>query len=461
VSGHCDPIHQFEHFYGFIGGENSQHHPALYDGTTPIEPERIARGGLTDDARRREWRATAGASLTMRRDVPILEHDPAREAIIEPKPVVKAGVVPPRCVLCFFHEVFTRLDAAGELLLVSHLTSTMGSHPVYVWGTGPDAITLVHPGLGSPLAAVILEELIALGCRAFVACGGAGVLDKLVVAGQLVVPTAAVRDEGTSYHYLPAAREVTANADAVKAISDTLAGAGVSFRAAKTWTTDAVYRETANKIAMRLAEGCVTVEMEAAALFAVAQFRDVPLGVILYGGDDVSGLTWDRREGFDRTEARRALVHLAAAACRAIPLRRDTRLQAAVVRGNELLLVEMLIDDGRRFWLLPGGGREPGDSDDARAVAREVREETGLEVTLDRLLSETDAHPDDTTYGRYRTFLCRSPNSAAPSAGSRDGIATIGQIRWIRLDDETSWGPAIVEDRFLYPQLRAIAQLLQ
>jgi 8-oxo-dGTP pyrophosphatase MutT (NUDIX family) len=332
---------------------------------------------------------------------------------------------------------------------------------VYEWGTGPRAITLVHPGLGAPQGAIILEEMIALGCRAFIACGGSGVLDKEVMAGQLIVPTAAVRDEGTSYHYLPASREVAANDDAVKAIADTLGAAGVSFRFAKTWTTDAVYRETADKIAVRVAEGCLTVEMEAAALFAVARFRGIPLGHILYGGDDVSGLTWDRREAFDRTAARGALVRLAAAACLAIPLARDTRLQAAVVRDNELLIIEMVMDDGRRFWVLPGGGREPSDTDEAVAIAREVREETALEVTVDRVLVDTVGHPADTRYQRYRTFLCHPRIGSTPAAGSRDGIATVGQTRWVRLDDEASWGTSIAEDRFLHPQLLTIARLLR
>jgi len=251
-------------------------------------------------------------------DAPILEYDQQREAIIEPAQVVAPIAIAPACVLCFFHEVIARWDAAGSLRHVTHLTSTMGQHAVYEWRTGDQAITLVHPGLGAPLAVIMLEELIALGCRSFVVCGGAGVLDRQVAAGHLIVPTSAVRDEGTSYHYLAPRREVALNAAAVKAITATLTAAGVPFRLAKTWTTDAVYRETAERVAVRAAEGCLVVEMEVAALAAVAQFRKVPLGAILYGGDDVSGLAWDRREHFDRGAAREALVRLAAAACGSI-----------------------------------------------------------------------------------------------------------------------------------------------
>jgi 8-oxo-dGTP pyrophosphatase MutT (NUDIX family) len=139
---------------------------------------------------------------------------------------------------------------------------------------------------------------------------------------------------------------------------------------------------------------------------------------------------------------------------------RDARLQAAVVRGNEILVLEVLIDDGRRLWLLPGGGREPDDVDDVTAVAREVREETACSVGVERLLVDSAAHPDDATYRRYRTFLCRIAEHDVPVAGLRDGFATIHQLRWLRLDDEKTWGTEITRDRFLYPQLQAIRAAL-
>ena len=255
----------------------------------------------------------------MSSDFPILEHGDDGPAVIEPRAVVPPRAMAPRCVLCFFQEVITRLEQEGSLRPATQLHSTMGRHPVYEWQLGTRLVTLMHPGLGGPLVAIMLEELIALGCRAFVACGGAGFLDKQA-AGGLVVPVSAIRDEGTSYHYLPPSREVVASPEAVRAIESTLVTAGMEFRLAKTWTTDAVYRETADKVAARRAEGCLTVEMEAAALMAVAQFRGVPLGQILYGGDDVSGQHWDRREGFDRTTIREQLVRLAAEACAAIRL---------------------------------------------------------------------------------------------------------------------------------------------
>jgi uridine phosphorylase len=101
----------------------------------------------------------------------------------------------------------------------------------------------------------------------------------------------------------------------VSAIKKALARHHVDYVVGKTWTTDGIYRETADKLAKRRAEGCVTVEMEAAAFFAVAQFRRVTFGQILYGGDDLTGDEWDDRDWQLQTSTREKLFWLAAEAC--------------------------------------------------------------------------------------------------------------------------------------------------
>jgi uridine phosphorylase len=129
------------------------------------------------------------------------------------------------------------------------------------------------------------------------------------------VVSGAIRDEGVSYHYLPPDREVTANESGVNALVNTLNNQGIPCRVGKTWTTDAPYRETLNKIARRRGEGCLTVEMESAALMAVAQFRNVVFGQALYGGDDLSGIEWDNRSWQSRSDIRESLFWLCADAC--------------------------------------------------------------------------------------------------------------------------------------------------
>ena len=152
----------------------------------------------------------------------------------------------------------------------------------------------MHPGVGAPLAAGFLEELIARGCRTFIACGGAGVLVPDVALGHVIVPT---RGDPGRGHLLPLpapSRDGRAHAPAVDAIVETLERHHVPYVTGKTWTTDGLYRETRGKVERRVAEGCLTVEMEAAAFFAVAAFRGVSFGQLLYAGDDLSGDAWDQ-----------------------------------------------------------------------------------------------------------------------------------------------------------------------
>ena len=246
---------------------------------------------------------------------PILEFDPDTTALIDPQALLKPMEIAHRCVLCFFQDVLQTLHADGQLRLVRNLGSEIGHNPVYEMTVGQEQISVMHPGVGAPLAAGFLEELIALGCRDFIACGGCGVLDESIGLGQVLVPATAVRDEGTSYHYLPPSREVSANHVAVQAIERALQNHHVPYVVGKTWTTDAPYRETPTRINRRRAEGCHVVEMEAAAFFAVAQFRGVTFGQLLYGGDDLTGDIWDNRDWQKESGTRARLFQLAVEAC--------------------------------------------------------------------------------------------------------------------------------------------------
>jgi uridine phosphorylase len=153
--------------------------------------------------------------------------------------------------------------------------------------------------------------LIAYGAKKFIACGGAGVLNRELAVGHIVVPESAVRDEGTSFHYLPPSREVTPDPAATAALEAACQEKGIDYRLGKAWTTDAFYRETAERRARRMEEGCDVVEMEASAFFAVAQFRGVSFGQIVYGGDLVVPEGWDHRGWISRVDARRLLFELA------------------------------------------------------------------------------------------------------------------------------------------------------
>jgi uridine phosphorylase len=252
-------------------------------------------------------------------DAPILEFDPSPTAVIEPSEHIDPTDIPRHVVLCFFQDVIARAVEEFEGREIDEVRSEIGLVPVYELTIDGSRLAVVHPGVGAPLAAAFLEELIARGVTAVIACGGAGILVPDVAVGHVIVPTAAIRDEGTSYHYLPASREVEPSEVAVKAIVATLERHGVPFVTGKTWTTDALYRETRSKLRRRVEEGCLSVEMEAAAFFAVARFRGIAFGQLLYAGDDLSGDAWDGRGWDAHGSGRMRLFRLAAEAALELP----------------------------------------------------------------------------------------------------------------------------------------------
>lgn len=243
---------------------------------------------------------------------PVLEFDNITTAIIEPAEILKPlATMPEAVVFCFFQEVIQAVCGDGKAEVIYKLGSEVGRNPIYKLAHEGRHVAVLHPGVGAPMAAAFMEEAIALGAKKIIACGGAGVLDSSIGVGHVIVPTAAVRDEGTSYHYLPPAREVPADPVIVKNIVRVLEKHGVPHDEGKTWTTDAIYRETRAKVARRREEGCICVEMETATFFAVAQFRGVQFGQLLYGGDDVGGEIWDHRDWRRDASTREKLFWLA------------------------------------------------------------------------------------------------------------------------------------------------------
>ena len=249
----------------------------------------------------------------LKKKFPILEFDPNQKALLNPSELVKPIDIPNCCVITFFQEVIDKLVKDGKARIIDVEHSEMGEHPIYEVINNGDKFAMFHCGLGAPLSAALFEYVIALGCKNFIVCGSSGLLDKNL-KDFLIIPTSAVRDEGTSYHYLPPSREVEASVKAIEAIEKIMKKHNVKYKLSKTWTTDAFYRETPDKISLRKEEGCSTVEMEAATFFAVAKFRGVNIGQILYGSDDVSGEEWTNF--FNKTlSVRERVFWLAVEAC--------------------------------------------------------------------------------------------------------------------------------------------------
>jgi uridine phosphorylase len=160
-------------------------------------------------------------------------------------------------------------------------------------GTGGRVGLLGQFGIGAPAAAAALEELAAMGTGAFVSVGTAGSLQRDLNIGDLVLCEAAIRDEGVSHHYLPPGKLATAQPGLTAALEAALRQAGVPFRAGSSWTIDTPYRETVAEARRYQAEGVLCVEMEAAALFAVAEVRGLQVSSAFSISDSLADLVWN------------------------------------------------------------------------------------------------------------------------------------------------------------------------
>ena len=129
--------------------------------------------------------------------------------------------------------------------------------------------------------------------------GCCGVLDEVAVQDKIIIPSSTIRDEGTSYHYLPAGEEIGLEDSCAGVLEDCLLKTGMPYVKGKIWTTDGIYRETHRRLRERKEQGCIAVEMECSAILAVCRFRGVPAIQFLYGADSLSTDKWEPRDLMD------------------------------------------------------------------------------------------------------------------------------------------------------------------
>ncbi len=140
------------------------------------------------------------------------------------------------------------------------------------------------------------------------------------------------------------------------------------------------------------------------------------------------------------------------------------RYQAAILRGDEILLIQHREHAGRAYWTFPGGGREAGESEED-CVRREMREETGLEVeVLGLLLDDHISDPFDGSPRHFKTYLCHILSGEAapgyepePEASEFYAIVKVG---WFTLHDESDWGELLMKDPLTYPTLLKVRAAL-
>lgn len=245
------------------------------------------------------------------KEIALLEFDKHSTEKIRPEDFSTSPKdLPERCVVAFSHTSVDEIAEKYGATRISQISSCTCTVPIYALDIDGTCIALTVGFLGSAGIAGQIEELVSGGVKKIIACGSAGAL-TINPLGALVIPNAAVRDEGASFHYAPASYEIQADKEVAEHIADMLTELGLPHIMGKTWTTDALYRETEDKIALRRKQGCITVEMECSAMIAVARFRGAKFGQILYCGDDLSGDAYNSRNFWEAKEVRRNLVEYA------------------------------------------------------------------------------------------------------------------------------------------------------
>ena len=222
----------------------------------------------------------------------MIEYDPERKTVFDPCDLKLDGK-PRGCLLIFDDEIWEDYVLPNKNFETFPVTNAFGrTFDTYRYiKTDGEKVLLVYPTTGSAGSVCDMELLIASGIEKFVAFGTCGRLDKNIAKNTIILPTAAYREEGTSYHYLPDSSEIDVDESVLKITKTLFDEEGFNTLEGKIWTTDAVYRETFGKVKLMKERGCIGVDMELSALLALAQYRDVKFIEFLIGEDTVDGET--------------------------------------------------------------------------------------------------------------------------------------------------------------------------
>lgn len=214
-------------------------------------------------------------------NAPLFEHDHTDEPVFLPGNMLESAriqkklpplTVPEGCLLDFDGELVDFLVACGRAKLEP---SWPCFHTrLYLWHANGTEYGIIGGTVGASFAVLVAEELFALGCKALVTISSAGLIAENMQPPLFLLIGKALRDEGTSYHYLPPQRFAFASPPLVDAVARRLSAVGVPFKRGSSWTTDAPFRETSELISARRDEGIIAVEMEAAAMLAMAEALD-------------------------------------------------------------------------------------------------------------------------------------------------------------------------------------------
>ena len=223
----------------------------------------------------------------IKHEIPLLEFDTDQTAVIDPTHENLDLKLPRKCVFAFLGSYIDEFAKKTEANQVSLFISATKHYPIYITNYKGEDIVLCQAPVGAAAATQILDWLIGYGVREIISAGSCGALEKFPES-TFLVPSKALRDEGTSYHYAPPSRFMEISELARNAIQATILEHGMKYQEVISWSTDGFFRETKEKVAYRKSEGCAVVEMECSALAACAALRGATWGMILYTADSLA-----------------------------------------------------------------------------------------------------------------------------------------------------------------------------
>ncbi len=242
------------------------------------------------------------------------EFDPSRKAIIDPDMLVaKQDDFPEITVSCFSKHLFQSVLSLFDATQIGAIRSAVSLNPVYRVVYKGQSFALFQSYVGEPLCVAEYEDLMAMGSKRLILLGNCGVLDRSIEDCGIIIPTYAIRDEGTSYHYAAPGDMIAVNKKYRKEFKEVLAECGYPYIEGITWTTDAPYRETGSKADRRKARGAICVEMECAGMQAVCDFRGTEFFQFFYAGDNLDHSFWEPRSiaGESRLDEKTKIMLLA------------------------------------------------------------------------------------------------------------------------------------------------------
>lgn len=224
------------------------------------------------------------------------QFDPEKRAIINPSDIVASlPQFPKTVVTCFARATFARILAEFPHREIAKTSVANLEIPIYELNFQGQKIAFFNSYVGASGCVAILEDIIAMGAENILVFGTCGVLDSSIKETSIIIPTSAIRDEGTSYHYAPPTSEIALNHTYRKQFKQFLDAQNISYTEGKVWTTDGIYRETHQKTANRKTQGAIAVDMECSAIAALAKFRQINHFQFFYSADNLDSEKWDPR----------------------------------------------------------------------------------------------------------------------------------------------------------------------